>query len=95
MTMGLILFYTFMIKIKFNTMKYILFSLLTVTLMSCGGWSKGQENAFLDSCKKSPSFDCDCSLKIVKEKYPNASDFNEKGGKDLELAKKIGEKCSK
>ena len=76
-------------------MKIILFTTFIVILSSCGGWSKGQENAFLESCKKAAAYDCDCSLKIVKEKYPNASDFNEKGGKDLELAKAIGDKCSK
>jgi hypothetical protein len=76
-------------------MKLILIIAACAALTSCGGWSKGQENAFLDSCKKSPSFDCDCSLKLVKEKYPNASDFNEKGGKDLVLAKSLLEKCSK
>jgi hypothetical protein len=76
-------------------MKFILLSIIAITLASCGGWSKGQENAFLESCKKTGQFDCDCSLKIVKEKYPNASDFNEKGGKDMDLAKAIGEKCSK
>lgn len=76
-------------------MKLILIIATCAALTSCGGWSKGQENVFLDSCKKSPSFDCDCSLKLVKEKYPNASDFNEKGGKDLALAKSLLEKCSK
>jgi hypothetical protein len=76
-------------------MKYLFIAAMGLALSSCGGWSKGQENAFLDSCKKSPSFNCDCALKLVQEKYPNSSDFNEKGGKDLELAKKIGEKCSK
>ena len=76
-------------------MKYILIIATCAALTSCGGWSKGQENAFLDSCKKAASYDCDCSLKIVKEKYPNASDFNEKGGKDLALSKAMLEKCSK
>ncbi len=76
-------------------MRYLFIAAMGLALSSCGGWSKGQENAFLDSCKKSPSFNCDCALKLVQEKYPNSSDFNEKGGKDLELAKKIGEKCSK
>jgi len=76
-------------------MKYLLVAAIGLALSSCGGWSKGQENAFLDSCKKAAAYDCDCSLKIVKEKYPNASDFNEKGGKDMELAKAIGDKCSK
>ncbi len=76
-------------------MRYLFIAAMGLALSSCGGWSKGEENAFLDSCKKSPSFNCDCALKLVQEKYPNSSDFNEKGGKDLELAKKIGEKCSK
>jgi hypothetical protein len=76
-------------------MKYLMVAAIGLTLASCGGWSKGQENAFLDSCKKSNSYDCDCTLKVVKEKYPNASDFNKKGGKDLELAQTINKKCSK
>jgi hypothetical protein len=59
-------------------MRYLFIAAMGLALSSCGGWSKGQENAFLDSCKKSPSFNCDCALKLVQEKYPNSSDFNEK-----------------
>jgi hypothetical protein len=76
-------------------MKTIMFVATIGLLASCGGWSKGEENAFMDSCAKAPGYDCECSLKLTKEKYPNASDFNEKGAKDMDLAKAILEKCSK
>ncbi len=76
-------------------MKLLMFVASVAFLTSCGGWSKGQENAFKESCAAAAIYDCDCSLKIAKEKYPNASDFNEKGATDLELSKEIGEKCSK
>lgn len=76
-------------------MKIIMFVASIGLLASCGGWSKGQENGFMDSCAKAAVYDCDCSLKLTKEKYPNASDFNEKGATDMELAKAILEKCGK
>ncbi len=76
-------------------MKIIMVVVSIGLFASCGGWSKGQENAFMDSCAKAANYDCDCSLKLTKEKYPNASDFNEKGAKDMELAKAILEKCGK
>ncbi len=69
-------------------------AMLMVTVTSCGGWSAGQENAFKEQCEKAGGFDCDCSLKLVKEKYPNSSDFNAKGAADMELAEKLLE-CSK
>jgi hypothetical protein len=76
-------------------MKLVLLATAAVFLTSCGGWSKGQENAFKESCAAAAKYDCDCSLKMAKEKYPNASDFNEKGASDMSLAKEISLKCAK
>ena len=72
----------------------ILFSvLIVICISSCSGWSKGGENAYMDSCKQTGSIDCNCAMKLTKKKYPNESDFNEKGGDDMELATEIAEKC--
>jgi hypothetical protein len=76
-------------------MKSLLFTAIIALITSCGGWSKGQDEAFKESCKAALNYDCDCSLKITKEKYPNASDFNEKGASDLELSKAIEQNCAK
>jgi hypothetical protein len=90
-----ILIYSTSFKIKLESMKTFMFIGSIWLLASCGGWSKSQENVFIESCAKAANYDCDCSLKLTKEKYPNASDFNEKGSFDLELSKAILEKCSK
>jgi len=72
----------------------VLFSIfLVISISSCTGWSKGGENAYMDSCKRTGSIDCDCAMKLTKKKYPNESDFNEKGGNDMDLAYEIAEKC--
>ena len=78
---------------KQQDMKYIFILPLALVLSSCGGWSKGGENAFKDSCQQAGSIDCDCAMKLTKKKYPNESDFNEKGGDDAELALEIATKC--
>lgn len=64
--------------------------------VSCSsGWSQKDKDTFLDECKKHESMDCDCALEKVIEKYPKIADWNEKGGKDKELAKEIAEGCIK
>ncbi len=74
-------------------MRILLFLALTLSITSCSGWSKGGENAYMGSCKQAGGIDCDCAMKLTKKKYPNESDFNEKGGEDMELALEIAEKC--
>ena len=74
-------------------MKYIFIFPLSLFIASCTGWSNGGENGFKDSCKQTQNIDCDCALKLTKKKYPNESDFNEKGGEDFALAKEIAKKC--
>ncbi len=74
-------------------MRILLFLALTLSITSCSGWSKGGENAYMGSCKQAGSIDCGCAMKLTKKKYPNESDFNEKGGEDMELALEIAEKC--
>jgi hypothetical protein len=74
-------------------MRILLFLAVALSISSCSGWSKGGENAYMDSCKQAGSIDCDCAMKLTKKKYPNESDFNKKGGDDLALALEIAEKC--
>jgi len=90
-------------------MRILLFLAVALSISSCSGWSKGGENAYIDSCKQEKeieaiiadeydetvrsSIDCDCAMKLTKKKYPNESDFNKKGGDDMELALEIAKKC--
>ncbi len=74
-------------------MKVLIILAVVLCITSCSGWSKGGENAFMDSCKQTGQIDCDCAMKLTKKRYPNESDFNEKGGDDMELAAEIAEKC--
>ena len=74
-------------------MKVLLSVIIAILVASCSGWSKGGENAYMDSCKQTGSIDCDCAIKLTKKKYPNESDFNKKGGDDMDLAYEIAEKC--
>ncbi len=74
-------------------MKYIYIVILALSVGSCEGWSKGGENAYMGSCKQTGSIDCDCAMELTKKKYPNESDFNEKGGDDMDLAAEIAKKC--
>ncbi len=74
-------------------MRILIVLAVVLSISSCSGWSKGGENAYMGSCKQAGSIDCDCAMKLRKKKYPNESDFNEKGGDDMELALEIAEKC--
>ena len=74
-------------------MKVIISILIAMSVASCSGWSKGGENAYMDSCNQAGSIDCDCAFELTKKKYPNESDFNQKGGNDMDLAYEIAEKC--
>ncbi len=74
-------------------MKVLLSVIIAILVASCSGWSKGGENAYMDSCKQTGSIDCDCAMKLTKKKYPNESDFNKKGGDDMDLAYEIAQKC--
>jgi hypothetical protein len=74
-------------------MKVLVSVIIAILVASCSGWSKGGENAYMDSCKQTGSIDCDCAMKLTKKKYPNESDFNKKGGDDMDLAYEIAEKC--
>ena len=74
-------------------MRILLFLAVALSISSCSGWSKGGENAYMDSCKQAGSIDCDCAMKLTKKKYPYESDFNKKGGDDMALALEIAEKC--
>ena len=83
----------FIAQIKIEVMRILLFLAVALSISSCSGWSKGGENAYMDSCKQAGSIDCDCAMKLTKKKYPNESDFNKKGGDDMALALEIAEKC--
>lgn len=74
-------------------MKVLVSVIIAILVASCSGWSKGGENAYMDSCKQTGNIDCDCAMKLTKKKYPNESDFNKKGGDDMDLAYEIAEKC--
>ncbi|MFN5635390.1 MAG: hypothetical protein ACK49D_12000 [Flavobacteriia bacterium] len=76
-------------------MKVLIILAVALSITSCGGWSKGGENAYMDSCNQAGQIDCDCAMKLTKKRYPNESDFNKKGGDDMELAAEIVEKCYK
>jgi hypothetical protein len=76
-------------------MKKVLFlAAVALTISSCSTeWSANDEKIFMDQCKKMGSIDCDCALEKVKKAYPNINDWNEKGGKDKELAGEIATSC--
>ncbi len=76
-------------------MKLVLGITLALALGSCSSeWKESDEKTFMDVCKeKMYDIDCDCAMKKVKEKYPDINEWNEKGGKDKDLAAEIASGC--
>ena len=67
-----------------------------VFLASCStGWTEENKETFMKECEGQELIDCDCALEKAMEKYPKIADWNEKGGKDKELATEVAENCSK
>lgn len=62
-------------------MKYILFSFLSISLVtaSCAGdpdeWNDERKQIVKDKCD-AEVFDCDCYLKTTMESFPKAQDYN-------------------
>lgn len=54
----------------------ILSTLVLTTVTSCGGWSEDQKTQLKNNCIGSGTYDCDCYVKTITEKYENSDDYN-------------------